>query len=65
MLFWLFVILLAGSIGLIIWYNKSGGWSSDEWKIYTGVSGVIIIGLGFIISLFIILVNYLKISLLF
>lgn len=53
MLFWLFVILLAGSIGMIIWYNKSGKWN-DEWKLFTGVLGCIIVGLAIVISLFII-----------
>jgi hypothetical protein len=53
MLFWLFIILLAGSIGMIIWYQKTGGWD-DEWKLFTGVLGCIIVGIAIVISLFII-----------
>ena len=53
MLFWLFAILLAGSIGLIIWYEKTGGWD-DEWKLFIGVTGCIVISVAIGISLFII-----------
>lgn len=53
MLFWLFVILLAGSIGMIIWYDKTGGWD-DEWKLVAGIAGAIITGVCIGVSLFII-----------
>lgn len=52
MLFWLFVILLAGSIGLILWYQHTGSWK-DEWKWITGILGCIATGFAIVISLLI------------
>ena len=52
MLFFIFLILLAGSIGMIIWHNKSGEW--DDWKLFIGVIGCIVVSVAIVISLFII-----------
>ena len=54
MLFWLFVILLAGSIGIIIWYQHSNCHWDDEWKLVAGAAGIVIAIVCIGVSLFII-----------